>query len=98
MVVTSKAPLMRAAVERAMAPVLADAQLTEVAKVEGDDLGQRFAVRMEGDVGLAERRVRKLVSTLRGGGPGGTWRQIAASTPTGHSTPLSLSKDKNSRQ
>eukprot|EP00959_Pyramimonas_sp_CCMP1952_P455881 9472276-Pyramimonas_sp.AAC.1 len=98
MVVTCKAPLMRAAVERAMAPVLGDAQLTEVSKVEGDDLGQRFAVRMEGDVGLAERRVRKLVATFRGGGPGGTWRQVAATTPTGHTTALPLSKDKNSRQ
>ena len=98
MAVTSKAPLMRAAVEQAMAPVLGDAQLAEASRVEGDDLGQRFVVRMAGDVGLAERRVRKLVASLRGGGPGGTWRQVSATTPTGHAAPLSLSKDKNSRQ
>ncbi|CAK0879599.1 unnamed protein product, partial [Prorocentrum cordatum] len=96
--VTSKRPLTRAAVAQAMAPALADAQLADVSRAEGEDLGQRFMVRMAGGAGLAGRGVRELAASFRGGGPAGARRQVSATTPTGHDAQLSLSQDKTSRK
>ena len=74
------------------------AQLEGQFKLEGEEMGTKFFIRMGGAVGLAEQRVRKLLGCMRvGHGRESRWRELTATLPTGLRTPISLSIDKSGR-
>ena len=98
-VITSKVPLPMASLEGALREVVASAELDGKYKFEGEEMGTKFFMRMEGSASLAEQRVRKLLGCMRiGQGKDLSWRSLSAALPTGGTAPISLSTDKNGRQ
>ncbi|CAK0879882.1 unnamed protein product [Prorocentrum cordatum] len=94
--VFAKTALSKPAVEQALAPLVAEAQLNDHVVLEGDAVSQRFLLRCKGAAALAARRVNKLLQLMRVGQ--GQWREIHAAAPTGAQVLLNLGKDRNRRQ
>ncbi|CAK0791982.1 unnamed protein product, partial [Prorocentrum cordatum] len=94
--VFAKTALSKPAVEQALAPLVAEAQLNDHVVLEGDAVSQRFLLRCKGAAALAARRVNKLLQLMRVGQ--GQWREIRAAAPTGAQVLLNLGKDRNRRQ
>ncbi|CAK0886382.1 unnamed protein product, partial [Prorocentrum cordatum] len=85
-----------AAVEQTLAPLVAEAQLHDHARLESDAVSQGFWLRCKGAATLAERRVNKLPQLMRLGQ--GQRREVHAPAPTGAQVSLSSGKDRNRRQ
>ena len=98
-VITSKVPLPLGSLDGALREVVSMAELEGKFKFEGEEMGTKFFMRMEGSASLAEQRVRKLLGCMRvGQGKDMVWRSLSAALPSGGTAPISLSVDKNGRQ
>ncbi|CAK0856203.1 unnamed protein product [Prorocentrum cordatum] len=95
-VVTSKAPIPINTMEGALREVVMLAELDGKFKFEGEEMGTKFFMRMEGNASLA---LRNLLGRMRiGQGRDLSWRELSSWLPTGGPTPIFLSVDKNGRQ
>eukprot|EP00959_Pyramimonas_sp_CCMP1952_P292030 6107794-Pyramimonas_sp.AAC.1 len=78
--IVARSNVPKEAVAQALQQLLVDAELhnltPEATRLEGEEMGRHFKLRCVGAVGLATRRVGKLVGLLRTGPS--TWREFAA--------------------
>ena len=64
--------------------------------LSGPNVGRNFSIKCRGSDGLGARRAKKALDQLRLSD--GTWREMAATSPTGTTVRLYLSEDKSPKQ
>ncbi|CAK0803472.1 unnamed protein product, partial [Prorocentrum cordatum] len=94
--VFAKPTLPKQAVEQALAPLVAEAQLHDHVRLEGDAVSQSLLLRCKGAGALAERRAGTPLQLMRLGP--GQWREVRATAPTGAQVNLNLGEDRNRRR